>query len=83
MGSIEAAHACVVRIVAASVIREKGRSVFPDLRVRDRIQLPARTELLKKAGFHFRNQMEVGPGGKEIQLEDPDGTPIELFEPAR
>jgi len=34
MGSIEAAHACVVRIVAASVIREKGRSVFPDLRVR-------------------------------------------------
>jgi glyoxylase I family protein len=29
-----------------------------------------------------RNQMEVGPGGKQIQLEDPDGNPIELFEPA-
>jgi len=28
-------------------------------------------------------QMEVGPGGKQIQLEDPDGNPIELFEPAR
>jgi len=27
--------------------------------------------------------MEVGPGGKQIQLEDPDGNPIVLFEPAR
>jgi glyoxylase I family protein len=27
--------------------------------------------------------MEVGPGGKQIQLEDPDGNPIELFEPDR
>jgi len=45
--------------------------------------LPARIEALKKAGLHFRNQIEVGPGGKQIQLEDPDGNPIELFEPAR
>jgi glyoxylase I family protein len=45
--------------------------------------LPARIEELKKAGLHFRNEMEVGPGGKQIQLEDPDGNPIELFEPAR
>ncbi len=45
--------------------------------------LPARIQLLKKAGVHFRNQMEVGPGGRQIQLEDPDGNPIELFEPAR
>jgi glyoxylase I family protein len=44
--------------------------------------LPARIEALKKAGLQFRNQMEVGPGGKQIQLEDPDGNPIELFEPA-
>ena len=44
--------------------------------------LPAQIEALKKAGLHFRNQMEVGPGGKQIQLEDPDGNPIELFEPA-
>src|SRR6266478_3369192 len=44
--------------------------------------LPARIEALKKAGLHFRNEMEVGPGGKQIQLEDPDGNPIELFEPA-
>jgi glyoxylase I family protein len=44
--------------------------------------LAARIETLKKAGLHFRNEMEVGPGGKQIQLEDPDGNPIELFEPA-
>jgi glyoxylase I family protein len=45
-------------------------------------ELPARIETLKRAGLHFRNEMEVGPGGKQIQLEDPDGNPIELFEPA-
>ncbi len=44
--------------------------------------LPSRIETLKKAGLHFRNEMESGPGGKQIQLEDPDGNPIELFEPA-
>ena len=44
--------------------------------------LPAKIEALKKAGLRFRNEMEVGPGGKQIQLEDPDGNPIELFEPA-
>jgi len=45
--------------------------------------LPARIAELKQAGLHFRNNMEVGPGGKQIQLEDPDGNPIELFEPAQ
>jgi glyoxylase I family protein len=45
--------------------------------------LQNRIEALKKAGLHFRNEMEVGPGGKQIQLEDPDGNPIELFEPAQ
>jgi glyoxylase I family protein len=45
--------------------------------------LSARVEALEKAGLHFRNDMESGPGGKQIQLEDPDGNPIELFEPAR
>jgi glyoxylase I family protein len=48
------------------------------LQVRD---LPARIADLKKEGLHFRNEMEVGPGGKQIQIEDPDGNPIELFEP--
>jgi glyoxylase I family protein len=45
--------------------------------------LPAHIERLKKGGLRFRNEMEAGPGGKQIQLEDPDGNPIELFEPAR
>jgi glyoxylase I family protein len=50
------------------------------LRVSD---LPTCIERLKKAELHFRNEMEVGPGGRQIQLEDPDGNPIELFEPAK
>lgn len=45
--------------------------------------LPARIAELKKEGVRFRNEMEVGPGGRQIQVEDPDGNPIELFEPAR
>ena len=45
--------------------------------------LSSRIEALKQSGLRFRNQMEAGPGGKQIQLEDPDGNPIELFEPAR
>jgi glyoxylase I family protein len=45
--------------------------------------LPAFIDTLRKAGLHFRNDMETGPGGKQIQVEDPDGNPIELFEPAR
>ena len=37
---------------------------------------------LRRASLRFRNEMEVGPGGKQIQIEDPDGNPM-LFEPAR
>ena len=44
--------------------------------------LPSRVAELKKAGLRFRNEIEEGPGGKQIQLEDPDGNPVELFEPA-
>jgi glyoxylase I family protein len=50
------------------------------LRVTD---LPIVIENLKNAGLRFRNQMEAGPGGRQIQVEDPDGNPIELFEPLR
>jgi glyoxylase I family protein len=45
--------------------------------------LTGRIESLRNAGLQFRNQMEVGPGGKQIQIEDPDGNPLELFEPAK
>ena len=49
------------------------------LRVRD---LSALATELGGQGVEFRNKMEEGPGGKQIQAEDPDGNPIELFEPA-
>jgi glyoxylase I family protein len=49
------------------------------LRVSD---LPAWIEKLKEAGVPFRNAMETGAGGRQVQIEDPDGNPIELFEPA-
>src|SRR5689334_23314093 len=44
--------------------------------------LEARVAALKNSGLRFRNQIESGPGGKQIQIEDPDGNPLELFEPA-
>jgi glyoxylase I family protein len=40
-------------------------------------------EELKRAGLRFRNEIETGPAGRQIQVEDPDGNPLELFEPAR
>jgi glyoxylase I family protein len=49
------------------------------LQVKD---LSERIAELKNQRVRFRNEMEVGPGGKQIQVEDPDGNPIELFEPA-
>jgi glyoxylase I family protein len=45
--------------------------------------LPTRIAELKSKGVSFRNELEAGPGGKQIQVEDPDGNPIELFEPTR
>ena len=45
--------------------------------------LPGFVAQLKAAGVRFRNELEAGPGGRQIQIEDPDGNPIELFEPAR
>ena len=50
------------------------------LQVKD---LPARINELKNEGVRFRNEMQAGPGGRQIQVEDPDGNPIELFELAR
>ncbi len=44
--------------------------------------LPVRIDELRSQGVRFRNEMEVGPGGRQIQVEDPDGNPIELFEPS-
>ncbi|HTF90070.1 MAG TPA: VOC family protein [Planctomycetota bacterium] len=38
---------------------------------------------LEAAGSRFRNKIEEGPGGKQIQVEDLDGNPIELHEAPR
>jgi len=45
--------------------------------------LEAEITRLRKSGITFRNEVESGPGGSQIQLEDPDGNPIELHEPSR
>ena len=50
------------------------------LRVTD---LAESIERLRSAGISFRNEMEVGPHGRQVQVDDPDGNPIELFEPAK
>jgi catechol 2,3-dioxygenase-like lactoylglutathione lyase family enzyme len=45
--------------------------------------LESRVAELRRAGRQFRNDIVVGPGGKQILLEDPDNNVVELFEPAR
>lgn len=44
--------------------------------------LPEFIAALQTAGVSFRNDMESGPAGRQIQVLDPDHNPIELFEPA-
>jgi catechol 2,3-dioxygenase-like lactoylglutathione lyase family enzyme len=43
--------------------------------------LATEVETLRDAGAHFRNDIVIGNGGKQILLDDPAGNPIELFEP--
>ena len=45
--------------------------------------LEATVETLREAGAHFRNDIVVGVGGKQILVDDPSGNPVELFEPTR
>jgi len=44
--------------------------------------LASRVAELKQAGVRFRSDIVVGPGGKQILVDDPDLNPVELFEPA-
>ncbi len=44
--------------------------------------LEAEVARLRQAGAPFRNEMVVGPGGKQILLQDPSGNVVELFQPA-
>ena len=43
-------------------------------------RLDATLAALKAAGTRLRNEVESGPGGKQVQVEDPDGNPVELHE---
>lgn len=45
--------------------------------------LRANIDRLKSAGVRFRNEVEAGPGGSQILLDDPDGNPVELHEPPK
>jgi predicted enzyme related to lactoylglutathione lyase len=50
------------------------------LRVDDLAQT---VEKLKRSGAHFRNEIVIGNGGKQVLVDDPSGNAVELFEPAR
>jgi len=45
--------------------------------------LGATVEELRARGAHFRNDIVVGRGGRQILLQDPSGNVIGLFEPPR
>ena len=36
---------------------------------------------LRHAGCHFRGEIILGRGGKQLLVDDPSGNPVELFEP--
>jgi glyoxylase I family protein len=42
--------------------------------------LEAEVSRLRGAGVTFRDDIRVGPGGKQVQITDPDGNSIELHE---
>jgi catechol 2,3-dioxygenase-like lactoylglutathione lyase family enzyme len=44
--------------------------------------IDAEVARLRDAGGRFRNDVVVGPGGKQVLLEDPSGNVVELFQPA-
>jgi hypothetical protein len=37
---------------------------------------------LQNSGVRFRGDIVGGPGGRKALVEDPDGNPVELFEPS-
>jgi catechol 2,3-dioxygenase-like lactoylglutathione lyase family enzyme len=43
--------------------------------------LASMVDAMRSAGVHFRNDIVIGVGGKQILIDDPSGNPIELFEP--
>jgi catechol 2,3-dioxygenase-like lactoylglutathione lyase family enzyme len=70
--------------------RSSGSRAMPDGRLQapggwNRIVLyvqsiDAQIVALRDAGIAFRNDIERGPGGIQILIDDPDGNPIELHQ---
>lgn len=68
-----------------------GGQAMPDVRLPapggwNRFQLEVRdlagmVAELRERGVRFRNDLVNGVGGKQILVDDPDGNPVELFEP--
>jgi catechol 2,3-dioxygenase-like lactoylglutathione lyase family enzyme len=44
--------------------------------------IDAEVARLRDGGAQFRNEVLVGPGGKQVLLQDPSGNVVELFQPA-
>jgi catechol 2,3-dioxygenase-like lactoylglutathione lyase family enzyme len=44
--------------------------------------LASEVERLRAAGLALRSDVVSGPGGQQVVVDDPDGNPIELFQPA-
>jgi catechol 2,3-dioxygenase-like lactoylglutathione lyase family enzyme len=45
--------------------------------------LAADVARFRSLGLTFRSDIVLGPGGKQVLIEDPSGNPIELFEAAK
>jgi glyoxylase I family protein len=67
------------RAMADGTLQEPGGWNRVVLEVKD---LASFITELQTHDVRFRNEMLSGPGGRQVQVEDPDGNPIELFEPA-
>jgi catechol 2,3-dioxygenase-like lactoylglutathione lyase family enzyme len=44
--------------------------------------LATEVDRLRGRGVRFRNDIVIGPGGRQILAEDPSGNLVELFQPA-
>jgi hypothetical protein len=69
----------VVQELTAALL---ARPILASTRARQRrtSSLDSTITSLTRAGARFRNDIEVGPGGKQILVDDPDGNPVELHE---
>lgn len=45
--------------------------------------LSSAVAVLRDRGVPLRHEIIAGPGGNQVQVLDPDGNPVEIFEPGR